>query len=105
MNDKKNSKARHARHAAPTPQPGSDAAQEDSSPASHAAPPKSAAPAKTPPDAPAPGKVAPGKPVPGQTAVMPQPVRPVAPNAKAKPGGQPGQPAFAGGPMLPVDVS
>lgn len=105
MNDKKNSKARHARHAAPTPQPGSDAAQEDSSPASHAAPPKSAAPAKTPPDAPAPGKVAPGEPVPGQTAVMPQPVRPVAPNAKAKPGGQPGQPAFAGGPMLPVDVS
>ena len=105
MNDKKNSKARHARHAAPTPQPGSDAAQEDSSPASHAAPPKSAAPAKTPPDAPAPGKVAPGKPAPGQTAVMPQPVRPVAPNAKAKPGGQPGQPAFAGGPMLPVDVS
>ena len=105
MIDKKNSKARHARHAAPTPQPGSDAAQEDSSPASHAAPPKSAAPAKTPPDAPAPGKVAPGKPVPGQTAVMPQPVRPVAPNAKAKPGGQPGQPAFAGGPMLPVDVS
>ena len=116
MNDKKNSKARHARHAAPTPHPGSDAAQEDSSPASHAAqedsspashaaPPKSAAPAKTPPDAPAPGKVAPGKPVPGQTAVMPQPVRPVAPNAKAKPGGQPGQPAFAGGPMLPVDVS
>lgn len=105
MNDKKNSKARHARHAAPTPQPGSDAAQEDSSPASHAAPPKSAAPAKTPPDAPAPGKVAPGKPVPGQTAVMPQPVRPVAPNAKAKPGGQPGQPAFAGGPMLLVDVS
>ena len=105
MNDKKNSKARHARHAAPTPQPGSDAAQEDSSPASHAAPPKSAAPAKTPPDAPAPGKVAPGKPVPGQTAVMPQPVRSVAPNAKAKPGGQPGQPAFAGGPMLPVDVS
>ena len=101
MNDKKNSKARHARHAAPTPQPGSDAAQEDSSPASHAAqedsspashaaPPKSAAPAKTPQDAPAPGKVAPGKPVPGQTAVMPQPVRPVAPNAKAKPGGQPG---------------
>ena len=105
MNDKKNSKARHARHAAPTPQPGSDAAQEDSSPASHAAPPKSAAPAKTPPDAPAPGKVAPGKPAPGQTAVMPQPVRPVAPNAKAKPGGQPGQLAFAGGPMLPVDVS
>ena len=105
MNDKKNSKARHARHAAPTPQPGSDAAQEDSSPASHAAPPKSAAPAKTPPDAPAPGKVAPGKPAPGQTVVMPQPVRPVAPNAKAKPGGQPGQPAFAGGPMLPVDVS
>lgn len=105
MNDKKNSKARHARHAAPTPQPGSDAAQEDSSPASHAAPPKSAAPAKTPPDAPAPGKVAPGKPAPSQTAVMPQPVRPVAPNAKAKPGGQPGQPAFAGGPMLPVDVS
>ena len=105
MNDKKNSKARHARHAAPTPQPGSDAAQEDSSPASHAAPPKSAASAKTPPDAPAPGKVAPGKPAPGQTAVMPQPVRPVAPNAKAKPGGQPGQPAFAGGPMLPVDVS
>ncbi len=105
MNDKKNSKARHARHAAPTPQPGSDAAQEDSSPASHAAPPKSAAPAKTAPDAPAPGKVAPGKPVPGQTAVMPQPVRPVAPNAKARPGGQPGQPAFAGGPMLPVDVS
>ena len=105
MNDKKNSKARHARHAAPTPQPGSDAAQEDSSPASHAAPPNSAAPAKPPPDAPAPGKVAPGKPVPGQTAVMPQPVRPVAPNAKAKPGGQPGQPAFAGGPMLPVDVS
>ena len=104
MNDKKNSKARHARHAAPTPQPGSDAAQEDSSPASHAAPPKSAAPAKTPPDAPAPGKVAPGKPVPGQTAVMPQPVRPVAPNAKAKPGGPRGPPAFAGGPLLPVVV-
>ena len=109
MNDNKNSKARHARHAAPAPQPDGGDVQGGPMPAGQAVPPKpeatgSAAPDKDPGKA-TPGAPAPGKPAPDQTAVMPQPVRPVMPNAKAKPGGQPGQPAFAGGPMLPVDVS
>ena len=109
MNDNKNSKARHARHAAPPPQPDGGDVQGGPMPAGQAVPPKpeatgSAAPDKDPGKA-TPGAPAPGKPAPDQTAVMPQPVRPVMPNAKAKPGGQPGQPAFAGGPMLPVDVS
>ena len=109
MNDNKNSKARHARHAAPPPRPDGGDAQGGPMPAGQAVPPKPEAPGSAAPDK-DPGKAisgapAPGKPAPDQTAVMPQPVRPVMPNAKAKPGGQPGQPAFAGGPMLPVDVS
>lgn len=109
MNDNKNSKARHARHAAPAPQPDGGDAQGGPMPAGQAVPPKPETPGSAAPDK-DPGKAtsgapAPGKPAPDQTAVMPQPVRPVMPNAKAKPGGQPGQPAFAGGPMLPVDVS
>ena len=109
MNDNKNSKARHARHAAPPPQPDGGDAQGGPMPAGQAVPPKPETPGSAAPDK-DPGKAtsgapAPGKPAPDQTAVMPQPVRPVMPNAKAKPGGQPGQPAFAGGPMLPVDVN
>lgn len=105
MNDKsKNGKARHARHAAPSPQGGENSEQEKSGFPARDIPLSAAVPPVPSVGVPSPKEQGSAFPAPNHTAVMPQAVRPVAPHADHA-GSKTAMPGYAGGPMLPVDIN